>query len=485
PSVIQEPKGQERYLCAACARKRLAGRLSESSRSKRQYPKALLRLRNAIDWPAIREGNWMDEIHDWIGDFEKFLDAENRDDYWRDAERRYEKNGPRDKNVAPSARKWVTPAQDLAELADRNGFVGLIYADGNNVGSIIEQIETAIEYRQFAERMFEANQMAVFKAVAGVLRPHKTIPNDERPKVFKKALADDEGRIMVHPFEILSIGGDDFMLFVPGDKALEIAKRIGSNLEERFASRWLYETREKTKDLTRAQRYRPGEYDGTKQARVSLSAGVIIADCHTPVYLLEDMAEQLLKSAKQRAKSLKKDHGYHGGTIDFMVLKSVPNIISEVQTFRDQVLQSHEIDLSDNLKRSETLRLYARPYTLHELHGLLQLAREFQEIGFPRSQLYDIRNDTLNKESGRTISTLNYLYFCARTQNRYAKAIRKHFEEDWWGKPAEWLHPWRVVSDKLPEKIYETILYDLVEIYDFAERGGEKDNGDQAKLAVE
>ncbi|MEW6211761.1 MAG: hypothetical protein AB1631_25615 [Acidobacteriota bacterium] len=478
PAVVQEPKGEERYLCAACARKRLAGRLSESWRSEEQYPNALRRLQRAISWPPLRDDEEIERFGDWISKFLSFINRNGKlgEEYLREED---EENARRE----GSDKIDVVPAQDLSEIADGNGFVGLIYADGNNVGSIIEQMETAIQYRQFARCLFEANQSAVFCALAKVLRPHRCEPNEERPKEFLKYLRDEDGKITVHPFEIISIGGDDFMLFVPGDCALEIALQIGSNLEEHFRSKWVYREslERKGRQLKCSQRYCPDEYEKEAdftQPAVSLSAGVVIADCHTPVYFMEQLAEQLLKSAKQYAKTLKK-RGYRGGTVDFMALKSVTGITSDVGSFRKSILEREE-------NGGGGIKLYARPYTLHELRGLLKTARAFRKKEFPRSQLYSLRNDALDPHQGRMTSTLNYLYFRARAKDKDAKVIREDFEMPWWGKAAEWLHPWREVKDPcrkdedvLP-KTFETLLYDLVEIYDFAAGAGDE-YGNQAE----
>ena len=61
------------------------------------------------------------------------------------------------------------------------------------------------------------------------------------------------------------------------------------------------------------------------QPTFSLSLGFVIADEHTPIGFLEHFAASLLKSAKTRAKKLKKENGYLGGTVDFLVLKSFSN----------------------------------------------------------------------------------------------------------------------------------------------------------------
>jgi len=493
PAITEEPRDTEKYLCAACGRKRLAGRLSESSRSRTLYHKALKRLRDAIDWPPT-QGDWMAEIGDWVDRFLDYLKSNDdlSDQYWKPAEDAYHQHGPRNKKLVRNAQEWVIPAQDLAEISDRNGFVGLIYADGNNVGSIIEQMQTATQYRQFAQQLFAANQRAVFQALVNVLRPHKRSPNEERPDIIKLDYVDREGRIIVHPFEILSIGGDDFMLFVPGEYALEVALQIGNNLENTFRSKSRFAVSQEglqkrnrqpgeNGHFKNAQRYRPDDYlngiDSTQPA-VSLSAGVVIADCHTPVYFMEHLARQLLDSAKRYAKHLKRDYGYNGGTVDFMALKSVTTITSEVGPFRESALEHKE-------SGSGKEKLYARPYTLHELGGLMATVRAFERAQFPRSQLYNLRNDALNRHDGRQISTLNYLYFRARTKKGLSDVITEHLERNWHGQATELLYPWRRISKPTdPDQVFETLLYDLVEIYDFV-AGGKTEDGNPSKQSAE
>jgi CRISPR-associated protein Cmr2 len=58
-----------------------------------------------------------------------------------------------------------------------------------------------------------------------------------------------------------------------------------------------------------------------------------------------------------------RDAGYYGGTVDFLTLKSVTMISSNIEQFRKEALTK---------KRGTTLKLYAAPYTFHELKGFNQ-----------------------------------------------------------------------------------------------------------------
>ena len=107
---------------------------------------------------------------------------------------------------------FLGAAANLGEIGAASAqadYVGLIYADGNNVGAHVGSISTPAAYRQFATRLYRANEAAVFAALAQHLRPHFQVESadEDRP---------DRQQFWVDPFEILTIGGDDVMLFVPG-----------------------------------------------------------------------------------------------------------------------------------------------------------------------------------------------------------------------------------------------------------------------------
>jgi len=418
----------DHYLCEPCGRKTALGLAAKKFKCR---PESLLQSLGGWEPRAIPQP--------WYEKFEGDLI-----------------NSSRSSEYSPVDLKDVDNPWDLGEIAqasDPQGFIGIIYADGNNVGSIIERIRTPSEYRQFAERVYEATQEAVFEALATHLKAHQVTASEERIKWTGKG-----GEVWIHPFEIIGIGGDDLFLIVPGSKALDIATEIAEGFERHLKSCSLYEKISKAKDLSKVQRCAIPDDSGQLRywrprhlPKVSLSVGVIIADEKTPIFFLEELVEELLKNAKGKAKAMKHEKGYWGGTVDFQVLKAVPMITTQIRDFRSSAYL-----LKQN---GQCLRLTARPYTLWEMKGLLKTARIFQEAEFPRSQLHTLRRFL---RLGRLAAIINCLYFLVRSRQR--EALLLAFQQAW--HPSPNLPPWREVR----AGVYESILEDLAEIYEFVER---------------
>ncbi len=334
--------------------------------------------------------------------------------------------------------------QDLHEIAKAStpqGYVGVIYADGNNMGAFLETLRSPQAYHDFAKAVWEAMQRAVFGALAQALHPvYVQRESKKRQEPF-----------WVHPFEILSIGGDDLFLIVPVHQALPIAIAIAQGVEEILVQDPSFQ---KTRTYASQQVHRctleaTNRSDDTLQSAVGLSAGVLLADVHTPIFFQQILVEQLLKSAKRRAKELRKqDH--LGGTIDFMALKSVTMITSKLDEFRISTL------------RVGPDRLTARPYTLLEMRQLLDTVRVLKSTRFPRSQLYALRQALWE---GRLASTVDYLYFTERLGRQERDQIRAVLDQRWCQGGAA---PWRRVASGAHA---ETVLADLIELYDFVEGG--------------
>jgi CRISPR-associated protein Cmr2 len=349
--------------------------------------------------------------------------------------------------------KQVDGPQDLeniAEASDPPGFITFIYADGNNMGGYLENVKTPAQYRQFSERAFIATQKAAFEALAEHLSP-----TDQN----------------LHPFEIVSIGGDDLLLIVPGSKAFEVVHAIGENFDREFDSHSKFAETAADK-LRKSQRYTPSNWatEQTMQPAISLSLGFVIANEHTPIGFLEHLAASLLKSAKSRAKTLKKKEvGYLGGTVDFLVLKSLSMITSELGDFRKQFYKTNE----DNV-------LTMRPFTLHELHGFIKTVKKFKESDFPRSQLYQLRQSL---GLGRHTSTLDYLYFRSRLRDSKGKLLQQEIESNWQGVPdiMNGLGPWYATlkENETDKKRYETLILDLIEAYEFISESNDSNEESQ------
>ena len=429
PAVINTPK----VLCEACTRKYVTGRAT-----KKQLKRAELdRYTNSINkWlPANKGKNGEYLLTDWISLYNKYV-SQNYEQ---------QPDGPND-------------LSDIAKASnpDKN-YIAFIYADGNNMGGYLENIETPAQYRQFSERVFVAMQTAAFKALA---------------KLEPVWIKDDNDRY-VFPFEIISIGGDDLLIIVPGSKVFEIVHAIGENFDSEFNS---YAKLKEKDNLPKSQRYKSSEWVEAQEMQpvFSMSLGFVIAEAHTPVGFLEHLAGSLLKSAKTRAKTLIKDAGgYRGGTVDFLVLKSISMITSNLSDFRKKFYKT-------DTKNSLTMR----PFTLHELSGFIKTIKDLKKGNFPRSQLYQLRQSL---KLGRSTSTLDYLYFRSRLGSDEGSLLQDQIE-----------HNWRSVSDKnnnlgpwyamlqesnKDKKGYETLLLDLIEAYDFIpdpEEQNKEDNSDES-----
>ncbi|WP_414529047.1 type III-B CRISPR-associated protein Cas10/Cmr2 [Nodularia chucula] len=371
--------------------------------------------------------------------------------------------------------KPVEIAETLTQVSNAsNGYVAYIYADGNNMGGYIQKILTPQKYQEFSKDVELATLYAVYQALAENLHPHQLHNlNDEESHL--------QNGEFIHPFEIITIGGDDILLIVPANKALQISQMIGETFEKILLKEIelgenegsIKETKRITGDyqLTHTKPFEPHKHQRYKpltakrsNCELSTSIGVLITAVNTPIYYARDLVEQLLKLAKERAKTLKKA-GYSGGTVDFLTLKSVTMISSNVKEFRKQALTKHGLP---------HLKFYATPYTLHELEGLITSISALKQAKFPKSQLYQIRSLL---ERGKHTAILNYRYFRVRLKQG-REALLTDFEEAWClpkdkenkGNLAPWMYDDGKLDPKNPEEaFYETIWRDMVDVYDFME----------------
>ena len=442
PAIFNERK----VLCEACTRKYVTGRATK----KQLKSDELDHYTKPIKWsPANKDTNGAYLLTDWISLYQEYVKP-NYEEY---------PDGPNDLN-------------DIAKASAPDSYIAFIYADGNNMGTYLENIKTPAQYRQFSERVFVAMQAAAFKALE---------------KLEPIEVEDEDSKRYVFPFEIVSIGGDDLLMIVPGSKAFEVVHAIGNYFDEQFQC---YTQMVEKDKLRRSQRYQSDKWvdKQEKQPEFSMSLGFVIAEAHTPIAFLEDLAGRLLKSAKSKAKALiKEDVGYRGGTVDFLVLKSISMITSNLGDFRKKFYKTKTEKTKTEKTKTEKTKtensLTMRPFTLHELDGFINTIKDFKKGKFPRSQLYQLRESL---KLGRSTSTLDYLYFRSRLDSEDGKRLQNQIE-----------HYWRSASDKnnnsgpwyaIPQesekdkKCYETLLFDLIEAYDFIpdpERQIEEDNSDE------
>ncbi len=415
----------------------LSSRPKFSEASARKYVMGQIAKRDTRQaWWTEAIGDWQPgSIESWVQKFLTFLKATENTQYGQGV------------NLDD-----VEEARSLREIGASGhprGYVAYIYADGNNMGGYIQnQIKTPEAYQQFSEDVSYATEQAVYQAIAQHLDPTWYTP-DRRSDRTKVGIP-----IQIHPFEILTIGGDDVLLIVPADQAIALTQTLCSAFERILCERNPHYRSTQSYLPDQVHRYRdpkPTAQPSSDQCQLSMSAGVLITSDNTPVYYADRLVSQLLKSAKRKAKALKQK-GYLGGTIDFLTLKSVTMISSNIDEFRSQGLTRERAG-------QPTLKFYGAPYTLHEIDGLLKTVEALHTSGLPRSQIYQIRSLL---EQGKKTAMLNYRYFRARLKEK-GNGLDTNFEQAWcWAESnGGTLPPWRCISDRT----YETIWRELVDLY--------------------
>lgn len=431
PAVVRTRVGDElepREMSEASARKRYVGqRIKKSDPLTNWHTKSF-----TWDIPeSLEERSWE---HKW----EQYLDECTNSPYAQEFVR-----------LVTSGNE-IRSAQDLDEIAQASSpsrYIGVIYADGNNVGRLIATQKTPREYHDNSLVLSTAARNSVFKALATYLEP--------------AYVRSEKGTSRwIHPFEILAIGGDDLFLIVPGDRAFDIALKIGLAFEEELAKA----LRQYVPDTALSSQSFKGRYsDNTIVTNdnytpsIGLSAGVIIAQENAPIFFLRDLVEELLKSAKGLAKDNAKQN-YYGGAVDFMVMKSVTMVTDNIKAFRKEALGD-----------KSTRRLTARPYTWHEFAGLLATIRALKQAHTPRSQLYRLRQVLdADDEGGVVASVMEYLYTRSRMRGAPAEALLKYVEHYWCRGPnfpggRKGLPPWLPLGKASG---WETMWPDLLEAYE-------------------
>ena len=398
---------EPREISAASARKRVAGQVAKGSQKTSWFTEAFQ------DWVVPDDL----EIDSWEAQWERYLRTNPGTPYALER---------------ASISGVVEPASDVHVIGHpANGYIGLIYADGNRVGQYIDSSPTPGAFKERSEQLREAARSAVFAGLSRHLAPYRGF----------------------HPFEIIAIGGDDLLIIVPGNRAFDVAQTIAHSFEQAMgeqrprshSDRYLGELEDESHDSR------------TYQPVVGLSAGIVIAQETAPIFFLRDLVQELLDQAKTRAAE-HVSRGDTGGAVDFMVLKSITMVTNQIKGFRTAALQRNDRHLT------------ARPYTWHEFAGFVSTIRSLKAARVPRSQLYRIA-EVLAEQPSVAASTLEYLYTRARLNRVHGEALITHIERNWRPVPDQEAvfgpsaPPWL----RLHDGGWETIWNDLVEAYEMVE----------------
>ncbi len=361
---------------------------------------------------AIRDG-----LHGYRSRLGDFLQTQKAKERWPGAG---VENAPEDFN-------------DIGAVSRPPGYIGFIYCDGNRMGDVMGHLGTREAFRTFSSELRNTMVEVVSDSLIESFGEMRPLPD----KADKRVL----------PFEIIFIGGDDLMLVAAADKAVEIACTLCSRFEEHGA-----------RIFERAGISPP--------QRLSMSAGVVLAHASLPIYHLQTVADDLLKSAKRRSLDLLRNRDEERSCIDFHVVTASASESPALMRKTEWVRQSEGLSLTE------------RPYTPNELLVLLDRIRALRRSGFPNSKLQLLYEAIVDRSKENAMFTWAFVAGRARRsndedKNQFKKLIDFFAEPDAIraeedgnllpdsGGLSQW--PWRKRDgDRL-----STPMLDVAELYDF------------------
>ena len=231
---------------------------------------------------------------------------------------------------AASKLDTLDQAQDLHDLVG-SGYLALIHADGNGVGS------SAGNTDEQRARFFHRNRVLIRRALK---------------QAIESACAGETG---VAPLVPLMLGGDDLLVVCRAEKALPFVVSL-------------------CEELAKLQSNSTGGFE------LTLGAGVVIAKPTIPIYRLHEVAEQLAGSAKRRFRGLKASGEMARSVADWAVYTTAWVDEPEEVRRRDWVCGTAQARRVLSQRPLDVLG-----ERLDSLQGLVRSAEELK--GAPRSQL--------------------------------------------------------------------------------------------------
>ncbi len=228
---------------------------------------------------------------------------------------------------------------EFEQIASEDNLLGVIYLDGNGIGATIAKLKTPLAYARFStaiDQLFVRSFEVVRKAYQ--LR--------DRGDATSQGLFDFQNPIA---------GGDDWVLIVPGNLAVPLARDFLATLES-----------ESDNDPV---------LDELRDGQIGAAAGVALGKKSMPIRYLIDESEDLLKSAKKIIYT-SREKGQAGvrSSLDFGLVD-------------DGVARCGDRPDGGSGK-SGSLRLTGKPYALDQLKNLSE--RRIVWDGLPSSQRHAV-----------------------------------------------------------------------------------------------
>jgi len=299
---------------------------------------------------------------------------------------------------------------EFTDIGLSNGYMALIYADGDQLGQALNACRTLPDIQTMALTLYDIVETAKISAV------------------HRQSLGS-------HQFDTLLQGGDDLILAVPANDALDIAL----HLSETFHA-------ETTKRLPKPH---------------TLSTAVVWAHVNFPFSTWLDIAESALKFAKKDGAI----RGLSGGLVNFLMISSSHHLDF-------QELYKHSLTATDAQERQIYRTL--RAYTIDDLRCLQDYRRQLCRMS--RSKLETLRQSTFQPLNRATFEALRVL---VHWRDETSRRILMHMIDDLvyrrTGRHGRALFPFVEMPPQdggTSTKSYYTPLFDLAELWDFMDGDG-------------
>ncbi|HZS75773.1 MAG TPA: hypothetical protein VFA41_04105 [Ktedonobacteraceae bacterium] len=319
----------------------------------------------------------------------------------------------------------------LEGLSGGRDYMALIYADANQMGTVMDKLKTLKERQTMAEMV----DTAIYQAMSQAVVRHLPIVRGENKDEY------------MFPFDILLIGGDDVMVVTPANVAIDVALTLATEFHE----------------ATNKQH--------------TLSIAVIISPIKYPFGLLHELAETTLKRAKKEAAE-RENKAQERGKREEFDMSTINFVVVAGNTGHDfnKVMEPLSRENKD-----EGTKFYAtlRPYSVEELEELREAIRIGKERDLGHTKLHQLREAVMKKNLTTSVSdaravltnwkekqwqhVYSYVYQVA---SRYGKQHKIH------EKPVSGLPRMRFPWFEDGEGVYRSPLLDFAELYDFIEQKG-------------
>ena len=281
---------------------------------------------------------------------------------------------------------------DIGERSSWRNYIGVVYADGNAMGKIVQILDRPETCRQFSRIVDESIREACFAGLGGIC--------GQEVDHVRKAI-DQDGQFEPLPADILLLGGDDLLVAVPADRALDFALHV----TDRFESLTLDKIAA-LQDETARQFFK----DRLGDNGFTISCGIAIARSTYPFYLSLDLAEQLLKNAKRQDSRGTSPAPQGTAHIDFHVVAGANS---------HSLKQVRETTYRASTDTPRTLR----PLAPSQLELLRASVRELRKAGIPRGKLHELQEASLTEEASQAERRVREIF--ARCQHGPERSQRR------------------------------------------------------------